>query len=393
MDIKGIDGQIFKNSPPKNNQITMEDIAKCKGSNNFAVRFIGQISTLLNKGTFITDEVVSEFMHEHYNHLNEISGQFKKVAVGDPNNGIINAKELKSDQKMTEKLAKLFDRASEPLKGDASRDYASFQSDVRFSHTYLNSLHTLENYKPLDLLKAVVYEQQKGRMPEEDIKHLFFLFIKDKPIKTNDDLKKIYSEFIEKELKSEKHLEKFSKDRSLEFYIISGSEFLDIDSSAVRKIDKMPLSSLLTIARGEKEDKQKDMLLLETIQQITNEKDLGEIIFQLFDRQALREILDEVAANNYQSEMPHFIQDYRNYLTLTGDEKTDYANYMVNKYIKDGSQEEINITKAIRAKEAILKNPEDEKAMESIFEGCVFDYVGNVIRGNIDEIKKKAGLF
>lgn len=235
--------------------ITMDDIAKCKGSANFTVRFIGQVQMAWKTGgKFVTDKAVAEFMSEHFRNVDDVDKQFKKlIAPATPTN-TFEAKKLKKEQADGLRMLKVFINASE---SQVVR-FVDVEDKMKNNLAILKGLKEMDKYDPVDLLRASVFEKIGDFRPANDLKSEFNTFIKNADIQTEDDLKASYQDFKNKIANAAQEgdrealakLKSYAKDHSLRAYTMS--EKLNLDARGVQAIREMPLSKLLKANQSEK---------------------------------------------------------------------------------------------------------------------------------------------
>lgn len=239
-------------------KISMEDIAKCKGSGNFTVRFIGQIQTAMRTGKFVTDKTVAEFMNDRYSKIEDISKEFKKVAVSDTPRDKFEAKQIQKDQAIAIRLSKTFAEASKLTHGSYDFD---LKTEMDASRAVLNGLKEMDQYNPADLLRAAVFEKNGGIRSPNDLKAQFCEFVKGKDIKNESDLKAAYHEFKNEMAKAAnagnkevlEQMKAYTKDNSMRAYNLSA--MANLDGKGLSAVRNMSISALLRANLAEKMEK------------------------------------------------------------------------------------------------------------------------------------------
>lgn len=241
-------------------KITMDDILKSKGSSSFAVRFIGQVQTALRTGKFVTDKAVIEFMNDRFDKVDKISIQFKNIATQESPSSKFEAKQIKSDQAIAKRLSKTFSEASQHMTIKLYRDSEGrsfdFKTEMDRSHAVLKALKAMDQYDPVDLLRAAVFEKNgEIKSSTDDLKAHFNEFIKDKNIQDKDGLQSAYQKFKNKMAKDAQggegdaleKMKSYEKDSSMTAYNLSSK--LNLDPKGVNVIRRMSVSDVISAAK------------------------------------------------------------------------------------------------------------------------------------------------
>lgn len=238
------------NPVTNNRQITMKDIVRCKGSGSFGSRFIGQIQTVFKRGKFVTDDTVSDFLMDRHENLEKISEEFKKVATPTAPQNKVEAKQIKKDQAIAIRLSHVFAKASDGV-------FRDLESEMKTTNAVLRGLRSLDRIKPLDLLRAAVFEKNGNVESSDDLKHHFSEFVKNRDIQDTKELRTAFYEFKNEiadaiyggEEKALEKLKAYASDKSTRSYAIADA--LNLDKEEVNRVRAMSVPELLEILKEE----------------------------------------------------------------------------------------------------------------------------------------------
>lgn len=285
-------------------KITMEDIAKCKGSGNFTVRFIGQIRMALKTGgKIVTDKAVADFMNDHYKSEDAVDKQFKRLISPEIPKTRFEAKQLKQAQGDARRILKVFIKASE----SQNVRFYDTEDKMKTNLSVLKGLKAMDQFDPGDLIRAAVYEKNSGLKPSNDLKAQFSEFLKGTDLKDEEDLKAAYHDFKNKlanaaqadDLEALKKLKSFSKDDSMNAFLMS--EKLNLDTKGVNAVRNMPISALLKVNSG------KSTLSQAEIQKIVSN---GSMAMTTYYQTKLDEKQDNPPAGSIKSDFNDFLKEY-----------------------------------------------------------------------------------
>lgn len=186
----------FNSDTPSNRQISMEDIAKCRGSSQSILSMaLNQLRTFWRTGgKFVTDAAVREILQNNgIDKTDDISKIFKESTnsieiVGKEKHEI---KQIKKEQKTAADLAKIFEKAAGTL------GYSEVQKSAEKAHHIIDARRQLEKYDPLELLRAAAFEDSHS-IPREGVKARFINYLMANPVKDKEDLKSAYRSFVDK---------------------------------------------------------------------------------------------------------------------------------------------------------------------------------------------------
>jgi len=223
----------------QNLNVSLKDIAKCKGeSNSFFVRSYNQLLFLYknNGKSFLKDEMIKDVMKSHgIDNLEQISALFKayhsitEVSLLGP----YEAKQLNEEMKIAIDLLKLFKNS---LNSNEDTLNALTKLDVTESkltkiQEIIQAKITLEKHDPEDLLKSHLYNQRAGlEGSQSGISSKFFEFLTKQQTfpSNNNELGKAYKSFVEETLdqskvsdKAFKELKGYVAENPMKFYLMS----------------------------------------------------------------------------------------------------------------------------------------------------------------------------
>ena len=232
-------------APNNEQEISLADIAKCKGSGSFVGRIIGQIETLWRTGHFVTDKAVANFMIAHKDHLYLITNEFKNLSL--PADSQRFTKQLKEDQGVARRLSKVFAQVAH------ANHLKDFETDMTITQKILKGLKVLDQCEAIDLLRAVAFERELGVKPSSDLKQHFWDFIQDQDIQNEEDLKTAYQEF-KSDIRTRAYandkeafakLSSYPSDMSTLAYLVSGHEDVGLYPDEYAKVQAMSVQDLL----------------------------------------------------------------------------------------------------------------------------------------------------
>lgn len=229
-------------SPKNEREITLADIAKCRGSSSIVTQSLSQIQVFFRTGRFVTDRAVTEFILNHSTHLDEISKAFEDLS-NNPNLNV-EVKQLQKEQGVARRLANVFIKVS----SDIHIENENFNSDMKTSHVVFKALKVMDAHDPADLIRAVALKIDPGIESSQDLKHQFSQFVIGKEIKTEDDLKASFQEFKDQMSRQVYDGDVEARDRMISY--TWDKSIRKLDSKEFNQIRMLAIPDLLEVLSG-----------------------------------------------------------------------------------------------------------------------------------------------
>lgn len=366
-------------------QITMEDIAKCRGSNqSMPSLLMNNLRVFVTKGgQIVTDAKVREILSKNgADNIETISKLFKEAPTQMNVTENVNKHVIIKDQKMAADLGEIFGKAALELHRSADGyAWGQVSTEANKAHIILSGRRVLEKQNPLDLLRAAAFEAHQG-IESKGMKEHFIKFLKERESipKNEKDLNMAYQEFIKDRVSKEKHLETL-KDYINEKPQLQYRMNLSLEQSGLSKGEPVASNYESMTAKDLLKPFQAAQLKENILSTFTTDAKLKrEKLEKLFsDKDFAEPILENLSKMTRNDDIHRFIIAVMDYNTSPSEQKLAeiYKRFLT----KGVSKELMNLTNRV----------EYTHPLDVIYNHIVGQYVGNVLSNpkNVDAAIEK----
>ena len=365
-------------------QITMEDIAKCRGSSqSMPALLLNNLRIFFTKdGQILTNAKIREILTKNgADNIDEISELFREApqisVANSPEN--LSKHSITKDQKMAADLGKIFGKAAFELQKNASTgNWQKLSTDAQDAHIILSGRRMLEKQNPVELLRSAAFEEQQG-IKNEGMKKHFINFLNERGAlpKNDQEVKEAYQEFIKNlvELASDdptrkSYLKSYIHEHPHEQYGLQ----LSLEKSGLFK-DENIATHFESLSAEDLLKPLHTASLKEKISDLATESDQAKVrkgLEELFlDKGFAEPVLEKASQKASCSEMYHFISAYLEYRELKPEDKELKFAEMHKRFLSSNAEEQVNIPAQLRA--------DDADSLEAIYHHVVKTFIGNVL--------------